>query len=96
MQGSNRAYGWRMTQAYPTQSAPPTPLPAGVLLTPKIIADKQHGQHGDREGRRVGRGVACAEGGRTPLHWACFHGKLEFVRELANVGADHDSKDDVS
>lgn len=34
--------------------------------------------------------------GRTPLHWACFYGKLEFVRELTNVGADHDTKDDVS
>ena len=34
--------------------------------------------------------------GRTPLHWACFYGKLEFVRELSNVGADHDTKDDVS
>ena len=53
MQGSNRAYGWRMTQAYPTQSAPPTPLPAGVLLTPKIIADKQHGQHGEQLNERA-------------------------------------------
>ena len=30
--GSNRAYGWRITQPYPTKRAPPPRLRAGVLL----------------------------------------------------------------
>ena len=77
MQGSNRAYGWRMTQPYPTQSAPPTPLPAGVLLTPKINYSASWDElgvhhlclpreHAARGARHAGR-TDCS---KPPVTWA--------------------------
>jgi ankyrin repeat protein len=31
--------------------------------------------------------------GRTPLHWACYHGHVQVVKELREHGADIDAKD---